>query len=833
MIAVVVLFVGPSVALGDRLFSTNDILRSDLWHFHIPWKAFMSRELAQGHLPFWCPGAGSGFPLLGEGQAGVLYPLHIVLFGLLPLPVALNWTVILHLALAGFFSFAWMRERGASLAAAFLAGVVFALSGSLVTHIKHMNMLEAACWMPFLLWMIDRSLRTGGGKTSLVGLAVGSAMVVLAGHPQMAYYNLLLAGAYALARSFGSTGILGAGGGLGVAGGLEAAGRLEAAGGRGRLLPALRSFVWIATALILGVALGAPQLLTTLEYSRETSRASGLTFAESTEVDSHPSYLGLFLDPSARGEAGRLDAGPEVGGADGAEGGAVPAAKVSSGFRRALGNTSFDWEVNGYVGILALLLALMALLPGRGRPQVLPIAGIGLACLLLTLGEHGGLAWLFHHAVPGFSYFRGHGRFLVHVDLCLAALAAFGLDRVLRRMAGVSLRLVPVAAALAVLVCMAELFGNLAGYNGTVESDRWLRPPPTAGWIADQKDQTDPVRIWSYDNDRLVFQNAYRRAGGWTGSQAPYDPAMAMIQENLAVLYGLESADIYSPAVSRRMVLALESLKRDPVAQKGVASLLNIRYVISADSQLGRSYQPAISFPGDVVGLPIAVRGQEYRLRIFRNDATLPRAFLVPRARLVPAFSAISDRGKGPESPDSIAQVLAPRFDPRTEVLVEALPGDQPFPQSSGQDVASGSVVLTRPDPDNLRLIVNASLPSWLYVGELWTPGWTASVDGERTRLWPANLVGRAVQVPAGNHEILMEYRPPGLSTGIAVAACSLAICVAILLGECIQRRRRRPTGSAEGSVPPALLQVQPGHREVLRVLGDQPAPSLEYGRRQ
>jgi uncharacterized membrane protein YfhO len=45
-------------------------------------------------------------------------------------------------------------------------------------------------------------------------------------------------------------------------------------------------------------------------------------------------------------------------------------------------------------------------------------------------------------------------------------------------------------------------------------------------------------------------------------------------------------------------------------------------------------------------------------------------------------------------------------------------------------------------------------------------PGFRATIDGEPTRIYRANLGFSAIMVPAGKHEIQFEFLPIGLKSG-------------------------------------------------------------------
>src|SRR5262249_5067008 len=58
------------------------------------------------------------------------------------------------------------------------------------------------------------------------------------------------------------------------------------------------------------------------------------------------------------------------------------------------------------------------------------------------------------------------------------------------------------------------------------------------------------------------------------------------------------------------------------------------------------------------------------------------------------------------------------------------------------------------------RLAIEAPCPDRLVIRETWIPGWTARMDGEPVRVQSKSGVFLAVDVPAGRHELRLEYEP-------------------------------------------------------------------------
>jgi hypothetical protein len=77
----------------------------------VPWQRMAAEMWRSGHLPLWNPLVGCGAPLAANYQTAAFYPLN-VLYLLLKAEVALTWTTVLHLMLAGWGMYRWGRAVG-------------------------------------------------------------------------------------------------------------------------------------------------------------------------------------------------------------------------------------------------------------------------------------------------------------------------------------------------------------------------------------------------------------------------------------------------------------------------------------------------------------------------------------------------------------------------------------------------------------------------------------------------------------------------------------------------------------------------------------------------
>jgi hypothetical protein len=397
------LFFSPALLDGRVLAPPGD---GTLYYY--PMRAHVADVLLRGELPLWNPYLYSGFPLLADSEAGVFYPLNW-LFLVLPAPWAMNLVVMSSYFFAAFFTYLYARRIGATPFGGLIAACAYGGGGFMVAHVAHTTIVNAAAWLPLLLYFTE-GLRQRAGWTDLAGGAATLAVQVFAGHPQIAAYSMLTAGGYVVFFTLSQP---------------PPAGRLR--------------FPAAALGLVAaGLGLAACQIVPTAELATLSNRAA-LTFGAFSDPSLPPSHLVLFLFPYAFG------GGPA-------------------------GPYAFSWmgwglsESTAYLGLLPLALALAALALLKTNPHVRFFWLLAVLGLLLALGENAPLHGLLYR-IPGYNLFRAPARHLMEVDLALAVLAALAVTRLngLRRpMALAAAVTVLVSATLAVLLWRAAPgFGGL------------------------------------------------------------------------------------------------------------------------------------------------------------------------------------------------------------------------------------------------------------------------------------------------------------------------------------------------------------------------------------
>ncbi len=180
------------LALGMVVVTYQDAVMT-----HLPARMAMAAQVEAGEPPFLHPYQSCGQPLAGNPNFGTFFP-DTILFLLLPPAAAFGMRFALAALLAFVGARRWARAEGASPLAAEVAGYAFALSGVFVSAWRFYNTGLALALAPFVLAAVARACRSAPGRglrRAVAGIAVWSALELLAGEPVVA---LLTATAVAL-----------------------------------------------------------------------------------------------------------------------------------------------------------------------------------------------------------------------------------------------------------------------------------------------------------------------------------------------------------------------------------------------------------------------------------------------------------------------------------------------------------------------------------------------------------------------------------------------------------------------------------------------------------
>jgi hypothetical protein len=467
----------------------------------------------------------------------------------------------------------------------------------------------------------------------------------------------------------------------------------------------------------------------------------------------------------------------------------------------------------GYLGILPLALAALALLARRDR-HTWALAGLSGVAFLLALGIYSILhGWL--SLLPGFDLLRAPARFALLVDFGLAGLAGVGLHVLLSPLSeganwkaitrlsdglgwtskAVLAIVVPLTFAALLLaqdkdpavylrVAVAAIAVML--FVGFLLASWGLVAARKNGWVQPGVLAVLAISLLFLD---LASTGAYNDLGSQNPTVTFEQPEIAAFltqesepfridartdidqlwQPNTALLHGID--DVWG-VVNPSILAAYERYWEGMGSRSGpLYDFLNARYVIARKDVVLDWDKFELAFDGAP------------DLNVYRNRAVLPRAQIIHDVRVVDTPEAAWDA------------VHAADFDPSRQVVVEATSQDmlespaQPAPAPGAEE----RVAWLKRTPTEVVLDVTAAAPGYLVLSEAWYPGWRAQIgaDSQWTDLpgavVRANTAFQAVPLPgAGAYQVRLRFAPGAWWIGLALSA----LCVVGLVAAGMALRR-------------------------------------------
>jgi hypothetical protein len=735
------LLVVVTIAFFWRHLTGGAFLWEDFTEFTYPNEVFAARSFASGILPYWNPFTFNGMPFLADLQIGYFYPGNLLMYLLSggDLSVGLiQFFVVLHYLIAMIGTWKLSRYLGIGNWGATFAGISYGLSGILVAHMIHFNMLQHLAWFPLIVYLFYRALVERSWLHSLLaGLVLGIAM--LSGHPQSTLYIiffLFCLMVFQLVR--------------------EARSQDES-----EKRPLLTGLIVAAVPIVIGAGIFAVQLLPSQELAGLSERST-MSYEKSLEGAMSFGQLVTLVVPKIYGVAG-----------------ADTPQSMSYWYRPEI---FYYWETAIYIGIVGLLLAVVGVVARRLGPLRWFLGGMAVLGVLYGLGDS-----FFIHPVlsklPLFGTFRSPVRLAMYLSLGGAILGGVGLERVLRGDEAEDLlsKTILITGGVIVLIAIlgfsgsfgtppAELPGDvLAATRGTAVTAIVIGIIATLlAWAGLKGRVTAPLAgggllllavidlfIFGYGqnaslkNPRELYDGADKQFAFFKAA-----PPKKIFRVNMRSEYGMlmpRNQGPYSGIMLYEGYNPLLLARRVPPAPSTDASfdLLDVRYGIRIDSAAGQ------------VGLA-------------ERPTALPHARMLYDVRVMDSAAVYNQMKSG-------------GVDFATTVLLEKDPGIRT------DGAGHGTATITSYDASEITTDVVTDKPGILLLSEIWYPRWSVTIDGNPAEMLAADYSLRGVPVPAGHHTVAMRFESSAFRNGTWITLASLAVSLVGIVVLGVRGRASRP----------------------------------------
>ncbi len=825
----------------------ND-LPLDLLLENYAWKRFIIKSIQAGELPLWNPHQFAGAPFLASGQHSALYPFSVLFYlpALDPLRM-FGWFIVSQFFLAGLFAYIFLRALGQSRIASFAGGLIYEFSLFMVVSVTFPMIIAGAVWLPLVLacveWILRQRPALGGRPATLPWVALGGLALgcqILAGHPEVVYYTLLISGAYS---AFSLAQLV----------------NLKSPREASNLKHLLRPALYLLTMVALGLALGAVQFVSLVDVLQYNFRVGSATLEQVRGWGYPARHILAFFIPNVFGNPahhGYWDVftwqwTPVTVNALG-----QPIAKIDWGIKNYV-------EGGAYVGILPMLLALFGIISifGQTEHRKQKIFYVLLAALALAFAFGTPLYALIYY-LPGANQLHSPFRWVWPFSLCIAVLAGFGFDYLRERQSRLSfvvsrlsfvVSLITSLALLAALIfirlnfarfepILTRLLNDLALAN-TAFADAKMFFSYEAVWIARLGGlllasgivsylARRSRRLWQSIAVLLIAVDLLTASAGFNSAADPAilsytPPVVEFLKQDTSFwrfttfdpegkkpfnanagwfydLYDVRGYDSVIPKQYAEYMALIEpqgELQFNRIApisnlqslDSPLLDLLNVKYVIS------------------LVEIPLPKYKLVYNaeVKVYENLGVAPRAFTLPEGCALAADFA-----------DAVQQ-----YDPRHFAIFDQQPNNlttQPsLPISSCNPVPADILAY---GINEVTINVGPTEPSYLILADSYAKDWRAFVRSvgvdEKTEaeapLYQVNGNFRAVKLDTTQQgwTIRFKYSPNSVKLGgftSAIAGLALALAVGVWLWRYFYRESAEDSTArrvAKNSVAPMALTL-------------------------
>ncbi len=744
-------------------FPVQNPLISDVFSLLFIWKQLAIEQLKSMHWPLWNPYSFTGTPLLANYQSAVLYPLNFLLL----LPNYFGWglfifsqTLIAALGMYLLLSL-WLPSKLARLT----GSLIFALGGLMTTWVEFGTAVHGIAYLPISLFLIERYSSTHRVRYPLL-LTLTLTLTITAGNPQISIYSFAIVSLFAIIRL------------------------------------SYKAFP-ILLAIILSVALSAPQLFPTFELVQKSIRA--------TESYTGQSNFGLlpikdFLKFFVADFFGN------------------PVTRNYFGFLNY-------FETSGFVGTLTLPLILFAIRFLK-KTRITYFFFLLLISSVILSFDNPLSSFIYSFQIPFLTQSYA-SRILFVTTFAISILSAFALNQIKLKPEKQDnfLKCVIWSWAIFIGVLLGAwqvhriiknifLLPNTAFYSNIYLRDSEYQ---LSNFVVAIRNSIIPVILISsflliyiivikinfapikkyrfsiicialFIILTLDLSRYFLKFNPFISEEFifPQTPALDFLQKqpgyfrvgrehgevlppNTWAAYKLQSIEGYDVLHFREFGKFINHINGANLLSAGTSryaeltnykspfiDISNVKYFIAVGRDRG-GY-----IPGSFIDYKLEEANYK---RVFQDKSAV---ILENPNALNRVYFALSFR-VGSQS--QIENIIAtdPKFDPRKKVAISS---DLNIKTVTG----SGSAEIISYTPSQVKIRTETYSDEILILADQYDDGWKARIDGKDSKISPANLVFRAVKVPVGKHEVVFTYWPKSFDIGLKMSLVTTLIISSIVL---------------------------------------------------
>ena len=690
--------------------------------------AFIQDTIRAGGIPLWNPYYYSGHPFLANPNTFIFYPATF-LYVMLPLSWAFNLDTLIHLFIASLGMFYLVRLLTGSHKAGMASAIVFSLNGYFIERVfaGHIPQIHTSALIPWVFFFIEKTLLTKSKDRFVVpGLVLG--MLVLGGDPQNSYYTILFSCIYIFLRLMGD-------------------------------LKPFQPAVLIKTCgycllfPVIAFCVSAVQIIPSIEMKALSDRAQN-TYEFSTFMSFSPGQFYSFLIPKA--------SSPTL-------------------------NT--NWEFGCYIGILALVVAVIGGLFYQNRKYVLCYAVLLTVVLTFMLGRFTPLYYLYYKYLPVISTFRVPTRSVVMFDFILSIFVGFGIHYLHESGLKLSQYGISIVVVALLALCMGfgiikfevplvskEVFVGISIIVGTLvllSLNFVIKNRTSVTWMIIAALFVDLYLVYSGSVPRMNSNDLLQKQS----YELIFEKDASLYRVNVpgyGYAYGLPSRGMKNkyymtngstPIILKDYFNFIYSMADLPKPEL-------IRHTFSPEL-----FSPNLAFSSRILGLKYAIVATPSGFGLMSAEKYQPRAMILKDMIFTPTYE------------DHLQILKNPDFDPQKKVLLEDSARSAVAKIGQTDSILQDWVYIEEYSPNRLRLRAESPTGGILLLSELYYPGWKAYVDGTNVPILKADYLLRAIPLGPGKHSIEVVYRPMSFLVGSVI---SLSVLLLLILLWIVKRYSRK-----------------------------------------